>query len=240
MDGKRFLLTKPSNTGSLYYDYKSHHSMIMLALVDANYKFLYVDVGTQGRASDAGVWDKCNLRQYLEVGRLGVPAPALLPYSPSIQTPFVIVGDDAFPLKTYLMKPYPGKNLTSEKRIFNYRLSRARRVSENAFGILAAKFRVFQQPINSNPEFVKKIIFAAVALHNFLRAKSVPIQPELLQREDVNQGMVVPGQAPAAFEHLQAVGRGHGNDAKAVRDTLKSYFMEKGKVSWQEQMALLH
>lgn len=70
--------------------------MIMLALVDANYKFLFVDVGTQGRASDAGVWDKCILRQYLEGGRLGVPAPASLPYSPSIQTPFVIVGDDAF------------------------------------------------------------------------------------------------------------------------------------------------
>ncbi|KAK3886481.1 hypothetical protein Pcinc_007550 [Petrolisthes cinctipes] len=47
-------------------------------------------------------------------------------------------------------------------------------------------------------------------------------------------------QAAAAFERLQVVGRGHGNEAKAVRDTLKSYFMERGKVSWQEQMALLH
>ncbi|KAK4302017.1 hypothetical protein Pmani_025869 [Petrolisthes manimaculis] len=171
MDGKRFLLTKPSNTGALYYDYKSHHSMIMLALVDANYKFLFVDVGTQGRASDAGVWEKCILREYLEGERLDVPAAASLPYAPSVKTPFVIVGDDAFP------------------------------------------------------------------------AQSVPIHPELLEREDVNQGIIVPGQgrqAAAAFERLQVVGRGHGNEAKAVRDTLKSYFMERGKVSWQEQMALLH
>lgn len=57
MDGKRFLITKPSNTGSEYYDYKTNHSIIMLALVDAEYKFMYVDVGAQGRASDASVWD---------------------------------------------------------------------------------------------------------------------------------------------------------------------------------------
>ncbi|KAK4304444.1 hypothetical protein Pmani_023616 [Petrolisthes manimaculis] len=168
LDGKRFLVINPSNSGSEYFDYKSHNSVIMLALVDADYKFLYVDVGAQGRASDAGVWDRCNHRKYLEENKLKVPGDASLPYS-DLQSPYVIVGDDAFPLKTYLMKPYPGKQLTADQRIFNYRLSRARRVSENAFGILAAKFRVFQQPINSKPEFVNKIIFAAVVLHNFLR-----------------------------------------------------------------------
>ncbi|KAK4318011.1 hypothetical protein Pmani_010963 [Petrolisthes manimaculis] len=70
LDGKRVLIRKPSNSGSEYFDYKTHHSIIMLALVDANYKFLYVDIGAQGRASDAGVWDKCNLREYLEEKRL--------------------------------------------------------------------------------------------------------------------------------------------------------------------------
>ncbi|KAK4325866.1 hypothetical protein Pmani_003570 [Petrolisthes manimaculis] len=138
------------------------------------------------------------------------------------------------------MKPYPGKDLTDDKRNFNYRLSCARRISENAFGITAAKFRVVQQPIRSKPEYVKKFIFAAVVLHNYLRAQSVPIQPELLESEYVNQGIIVPGQgrqAGAAFVQLQGVVRRHGNEAKAVRDTLKSYFMERGKVSWQEQMA---
>lgn len=242
LDGKRFLVIKPSNTGAEYYDYKSHHSIIMLALVDAAYKFLYIDVGSQGRASDAGVWDKCTLRKCLEEERLQVPGDALLPYS-TVKSPYMIVGDDAFPLKRYMMKPYPGKNLTGDQRIFNYRLSRARRVSENAFGILAAKFRVFQQPINSKPEYVNKIICAAVVLHNFLRVNCrLPLPSEVMEREDFDRGIIVMGQADgiAGFERLQAVGRGHSNDAKTVRNNLKDYFMNNGSVPWQERMALLH
>lgn len=77
MDGKRFLIRKPANSGSEYFDCKTHHSIIMLALVDANYTFLFVDVGAQGRASDARVWDKCNLNKYLEKNRLQVPGEAL-------------------------------------------------------------------------------------------------------------------------------------------------------------------
>ncbi|KAG0716812.1 hypothetical protein GWK47_008766 [Chionoecetes opilio] len=72
LDGKRFLLIKPDNTGAEYFDYKSHHSVIMLALVDASYKFLYIDVGAQGRARDAGVWDKCNLKKYIEDKKLQI------------------------------------------------------------------------------------------------------------------------------------------------------------------------
>lgn len=79
MDGKRFLVAKPPNTGSEYYDYKTNHS-IMLALVDADYKFMYVDVGAQGRASDSGVWDQCNLRTYLEGNRLDIPPPSTLTF----------------------------------------------------------------------------------------------------------------------------------------------------------------
>ncbi|KAG0715169.1 hypothetical protein GWK47_012565 [Chionoecetes opilio] len=70
LDGKRFLVIKPDNSGAEYFDYKSHHSVIMLALVDASYKFLYIDVGAQGRASESGVWDKCNLKKYIEDKKL--------------------------------------------------------------------------------------------------------------------------------------------------------------------------
>jgi hypothetical protein len=80
----------------------------------------------------------------------------------------VIVGDDALPLKTHLMKPYPGANLAYDETIYNCRLSRARRISEKRFGTLVSRFRVFQEPIACNVTTVDKIIRTACALHNWL------------------------------------------------------------------------
>lgn len=112
LDGKRVLIAKPRNSGSEYYGYKGHFSMIMLALGDANYKFLYVDVGACGRASDGGVWDKCSLKEAVAKNLINIPKPHNIPFS-NRQCPYVIV-DDAFRLKPYLMKPYPGRDLTSD------------------------------------------------------------------------------------------------------------------------------
>ncbi|CAB4007448.1 Hypothetical predicted protein [Paramuricea clavata] len=83
--------------------------------------------------------------------------------------PYVLVGDDIFPLKEWLMKPYLGKNLTEPERVFNYRLSRARRTIENAFGIPAAKWRIFRRPIRGSVNLVENITRATVCLHNYLQ-----------------------------------------------------------------------
>lgn len=157
LDGKRVLIGKPAKSGSTYFDYKGHFSIIMMALVDAKYRFLYIDVGGVGRASDGGVWERCSLNRALSENLVNIPPPSALPFSNRV-CPSVIVGDDAFPLREYIMKPYPGKNLTPEKMIFNYRLSRARRTSENAFGILSAKFRIYRKPILTSPQNVNKIV----------------------------------------------------------------------------------
>ncbi|KAG8298077.1 hypothetical protein J6590_108295 [Homalodisca vitripennis] len=81
----------------------------------------------------------------------------------------VLVGDDIFPLGSNLLKPYSHRNLSLHERIFNYRLSRARRVVENAFGILAARFRVFSKPIHLDVETAEYVIKACCSIHNWLR-----------------------------------------------------------------------
>ena len=66
--------------------------------------------------------------------------------------PFVSVGDDAFPMRTNLVKPYLAFHLDLEKVISNYRIYRTSRIIENTFGILAAGFRIFRHPILASVE----------------------------------------------------------------------------------------
>lgn len=133
LDGKRIVLEKTENSEAQFYEHKGKISIVLLSVVDANYKFIYVDVGAGGALNAAGIWDRCSLKQALEMEKnvLNIPQIDKLPFSDE-QCPFVLVGDDAFPLKGYLMKSYRARELTEERKIFNYRLSRARKSSENA------------------------------------------------------------------------------------------------------------
>lgn len=85
-----------------------------------------------------------NFGKALENNNLNIPPDTVFPNTNTL-SPYVLVGDEAFTLETYLLQPYPGTAISGdiEKQIFNYRLSRARRVSKNAFGHLAHKWRLF-------------------------------------------------------------------------------------------------
>lgn len=118
-----------------------------MAIVDANYKFLMVDVGANGRVSDGGVLKNTLFWHKLSESQLNLPDPRELPDTPNKKFPYIFIGDEAFQLLPEFMKPYNRATLTNEKRIFNYRLSRSRRVVENAFGILTKRFKI---PLNLN------------------------------------------------------------------------------------------
>ncbi len=143
------------------------------------------------------------------------------------EVPHVMVGDAAFPLKPYLMRPYPGQNLTHKKRIFNYRLSRARMVVENAFGILSSRWSIFHRRINLHPKNVDTLVVAACILHNFLLAPSENVQ--LLE------------EAEELGRHMAPVRNMGGNrasgEACAIRESLATFFTSpEGSVSWQDRM----
>ena len=139
LDGKHVAIKCPPRSGSEYYNYKKFYSIVLLALVDADYKFIWVDIGGRGPSSDAQIWNDSDLKEAMDNRSIPLPAPRPMPHDDEPMSYF-IEGDDAFALRPTMMKPYSKSNLTREERLFNYRLSRARRVVENAFGILANRF----------------------------------------------------------------------------------------------------
>ena len=135
------------------------------------------------------------------------------------------------------MKTYGGENLDEKQRIFNYRLSRARRVSENAFGILSSRFGVFQRAIQLSPEKVQVITMACCYLHNFLRKKSSTYMgPMSVDWEDPNHDHH-DGEWRKSQTQLEGLSRtmrrNTGNTARLVRDAFRDYFCTRGQVPWQ-------
>ncbi|XP_055543313.1 uncharacterized protein LOC129728871 [Wyeomyia smithii] len=126
-------MVAPPNSGSIFYNYKGTHSIVLLAIADAEYKLVYTDVGRNGRISDGGVFKRCSFAQALRENKLGIPVPESLK-NRITPIPYFLIGDDAFAMNANLLKPYPGTQLTGLHRIFNYRLPRTRRIIENVFG----------------------------------------------------------------------------------------------------------
>ena len=235
MDGKHVVLKKPANSGSTFYNYKHHFSIVLLAVVDADYRFLYVDVGCQGRISDGGVFRNSTLYDALEHNALNIPPPQNIPNTATV-SPFVLVADDAFPLTSNIMKPFAHRGLNQMERVFNYRLSRARRVSENAFGILVSRFRVFRSGMEVKPEKAKDVVLAATVLHNYLIRRSAPyFSVASRSMTSMENDEAAPSDD---FGQLRRIGPcAHKKatlTAKAVRIQFAEYFMSaEGQVQWQ-------
>ena len=140
--------------------------------------------------------------------------------------PYVIVADEAFSLQKHIMRPYPGRNISPEKHIFNYRLSRARRIVENAFGILAARWRVFHSKMAVSVETVNAIVRATCVLHNMLQRDTTPAQVQTLIEEAADQ-------EPEGLVPLQHYGMRGADNAILVRNKFTEYFIHNYPLHWQ-------
>ena len=239
IDGKHVAIRKPGKSGSLYHNYKGFFSIILMAVVDADYKFLWVEAGGVGSSSDAQIFGDCELRDLIDDNTLGLPDAEPLPGSDR-ELPYFLLGDDAFPMRTWLMKPYSRRTENREQKIYNYRISRGRRVVENAFGILSQRFQCLLTTMRQRPETVTSIVLACCCLHNLSRLWYPKLQKGLVDEEDANHEV----HAGAWRENAQQLQDGpavRGNTSLAVAKEQRAYLTEyfsspEGAVAWQDGM----
>lgn len=228
VDGKHIRIIKPEESGSMFFNYKGYYSLVLMAVVDANYNFIFVDAGAYGKDCDSSVFKETTLWKKLRGNTLNIPPPRALPDIEG-ELPYVFVGDEAFALHNNLLRPYGGRELDHIKRIFNYRLTRARRFVECAFGIMANKWRIFHRPLNVSTDFATDIVKACCVLQNFIHKEeglnticadtTVDVDSELRE-----------------LPRSQAV-RG-GLSANTIRHKFANYFVsESGKIPWQNKFA---
>ncbi len=222
LDGKHIRVIKPENSGSLYYNYKNYFSILLLAVCDASHKFIFIDVGAYGKSSDSTVFKESKFFRELENQTLNVPAPQESYSGFGTPMPFVFVADEAFGLSQHIVRPYAGKFLSQKKRIFNYRLSRARRLIECSFGILANKWRIFHRPLNVSLSLAEDIIKACCVLHNFVRDRDGVRIEDTLTVEGLFDMEPAAGPTSRLASHL--------------RDKFADYFVsDQGALPWQLQ-----
>ncbi|GBN74709.1 hypothetical protein AVEN_224459-1 [Araneus ventricosus] len=166
VDGKHIRIICPMNSGSMFFNYKDYYSVVLMAVADATYRFVYLKVGSFGRDCDSTIFKQSTiLNAIIKKTRCNYQKKNL-PGSESPKIPYFFVGDEAFGLHKHLLRPYSGTRLTLDKRIFNYRLCRARRCVECAFGTLSNKWRIFHRPINVDVDFAVDIVKTCIVLHS--------------------------------------------------------------------------
>ncbi|KAK4877456.1 hypothetical protein RN001_009962 [Aquatica leii] len=224
LDGKHVVLQAPINSRSEYFNYKSTFSIVLFAVVDAKYNFLYVNA----------VFKNTQLYKKLEQNDL-----LIQPLNGRQKCiPFFFLGDET----ENLMKPFPGlHNKGSVKRVYNYRLYRARRVVKNAFGIASAVFRVLRKPLLLEPKKAELIVMTIVHLHNFLRrsCNSCDLYTPPGTFDTKVEGRLIEGSWRRIIEDgeimllLRNVPRRSCKTAQDIREELAEYFQTQDQLEWQ-------
>jgi len=130
------------------------------------YSFTYVNICFAGRCNDSTIFQKSSQAREM------VSSPFLLEKTREacgVQVPVLLIGDYGFRFSQTLIKPYPFSTTASEEQLnFNYNLFKARRLVENAFGHLKARFRFLGKGLHSHYKNNNGVILACCILHNIL------------------------------------------------------------------------
>lgn len=218
IDGKHIRIKAPPRSGSEFINYKGYFSIVLLAVADADGRFVTIDVGEFGRNSDGRALKNSNFGKALKKGRLNIPEPAALP-GETHPVPYFFVGDEAFPLSKNLMRPFSRRELNdNEQKIFNVRCARARKSVECAFGMLTTKFGLLHTLIRCNPANIDVLIQAMCVLHNAIKECDGTFS------RPVHENVIVGDVTPIQLEN-----------AKRMRIYLSKYFKDRAPIPHQDR-----
>ena len=213
-----------------YHNFKNFYSIVLMAMVYAKYRFTWGSCGFPGNSHDSVIlqstdlWEQLQEKEYL---------PNIAKQINGIEVPPLILADSAFQLKSWLMKPYTNSKLTEKERYFNYQLSRARMITECAYGQLKGRWRILMRKCESLPEEVKIITLACMVLHNICISKGdvlprtldITIDPNTNQRRERSEIRDILHMTDSSRP------RNYEKRASRIRDLLASRF-------WREKQAI--
>ncbi|XP_077509345.1 uncharacterized protein LOC144120619 [Amblyomma americanum] len=214
LDGCHFPLSPPHLNAEDYRNYKGWYSVILLAVVDHKYRFRYVSAGSPGRCHDSHVYSQSDLAETVERPLFKTPVTVIN----GTAVPPIILCDQAFALTGHLMKPFPHNGpLQEEKRLFNYHLSKTRRIVENAFGRMKARFRYTMKRMECEIRHVPVIIRACCTLNNMCEDFGARLPQQWL--DEVSQH-------DRAFEQPAHTTQLEVDSGASVRAALVHYFQQ--------------
>ncbi|KAJ8682660.1 hypothetical protein QAD02_018452 [Eretmocerus hayati] len=216
LDCKHCRIRNPNNAGSIFFNYKHFFSMVLQAVVGADYRFMSIDVGGYEQRNDGGTFQTSNLCRCLEMGNIRMPAKKPLPDS-DIEVPHFFIADQAYPISDNILKNYPGESLSKSKQEFNEQFNKVRRVVECGFGQMTMKFRMLLTPLLQHPATIKLVIKCACLLHNLIKDRE--------QQEET----FIPTERSNLIPETEEVVFGNGTGIRA-RDDLRRWFDEHGNV----------
>lgn len=209
IDGSHIPIIAPRDYHCDFFNRKGWHSIILQGVVDGRGLFWNVYTGMAGSLHDARVLRLSALWELVEHGRL---YPANKRNVGGVDMGFYVLGDSAYPLQSWLLKPFADNGrLTAEQHIYNKKMCRARVVVENAFGRLKGRWRCLMKRNDGDIQLVKSMVLACCALHNICErhgenyqhewdapvAAAVPQQPAVVlgqcaeeEGRDVREGLM--------------------------------------------------
>lgn len=228
IDGKHIRVIKPEQSGSMFLNYKHYFSIVLIAVTDTNYNYIFIDVGAYGKECDSAVFKQTQFWKNLLNDRLNIPS-STNKLGTDCDLPYVFVADEAFALHEHVLRPFGGHQLDELKSTFNYRLTRARRYVECTFGIMANKWRILHRPLNVSTDLAVDIVKTCCLLQNFIH-----------KEEGIINSISSDSTTENLNSDLRQLPRSNSvrgsKTSNMIRNKFAEYFVSpEGRLSWQNQ-----